>query len=795
MKYYGFISKSLTLFTLAVIAITAACLFPARLLLGEDRRPASFEEMINKERLAVQATQRDVRAYIADQPERISRINEKAQELNQEAFRLFVTYNMEETNPVEMRDILRQMTIVRDQALLLVAPVNEEMKFIENLKKIVGTHVGDYERLATDGSIPGIHESARQHVAELKATVGLLESAESVVEIIPNAVEQLLGRLEPRRAMIGDELKLAWKKYYLSSHSGQSLFSVDAWRTMAVVLKSWKDFSAYWLIPYRMKWDVIASALARCAMFSAAMLVAFMALLIHLRRKYPSLSALRHFLPFCIYAALGLPLMIAGATTVVPPLSTVTFIAEIILAAGLVSLGWNLRRLSADDRAGYKHNPLWQYWVIFAAGVLVQLFHFNVLAYSPFIVFLFIVAGVYSHVLQRRDQHILDKRQLTITAWLSYVLAAGTLFGWGSLCVLAAAVWFAVMLNIQLAAGLTGCLRKIRSATDYDRTAAGRLAEGALFPMVFLALFAVTVLWVTLFIGGMPLVTTIVQWHLIIGYLSLNLSMIVVIIAILFVTRSLVVIINAIITFVATRLGMAAGAGALTSLHAISTYAIWSLYVLLSLKLIGVSVAHLAIVAGGLSIGAGFGLQDMIKNFFSGLVLLFGRSLHPGDEIQLGDVRGTVMKINIRNTVVQTNDDSTIFIPNSDLMYKNIVNWTYRDPRGRVEISLGVAYGSDTGLVRDLLVRCALSHPNVLKEPEPYVLFWDFGDSALVFRLRFWIRRPVQMRDKISSAIRFEIDRVFKENNIEIAFPQQDIHIRSADGLSSTLPPERKPEA
>jgi small-conductance mechanosensitive channel len=667
------------------------------------------------------------------------------------------------------------------------------VKFIENLKKIVGTHVSDYERLATDSSLPGVHESARQHVAELKATVGLLESAESVVEIIPNAVEQLLGRLEPRRAMIGDELRLAWKKYYLSPHHGRNLLSTEAWKMMAVVLKNWAEFSAYWLIPYKMNADVITSVLARCAMLSAAMLVAFLAILMRLRRRRPSLSAVRHFLPFCLYTALGLPLMVAGATTVVPSLSTVTFLAEIVLAAGLVSLGWNLRRLSADDRASYKHNPLWQYWVIFAAGVLVQLFHFNVFAYSPLIAFLFIVAGVYSHVLRRRDQHVLDKRLLTITAWLSYVLAAGTIFGWGSLCALAAVVWFAVMLNIQLAAGLTGCLRKIRSVTDYDRTAAGRLAEGALFPMVFLGLFAVTILWVTLFIGGMPLVARIIQWHLIIGYLSLNLSMIVVIVAILFVTRSFIVVVNAIITFVATRLGVATGAGVLTSLHVISTYVIWSLYVLLSLKLIGVSVAHLAIVAGGLSIGAGFGLQDMIKNFFSGLVLLFGRSLHPGDEIQLGDVRGTVIRINIRNTVVQTNDDSTIFIPNSDLMYKNIVNWTYRDPRGRAEISVGVAYGSDTEVVRGLLVGCALSHPNVLREPEPYVLFWDFGDSALVFRLRFWIRRPVQMRDKISSAIRFEIDRVFRENGIEIAFPQQDIHIRSADGLNSRPAPEKEP--
>ena len=795
MKYNGFISKPPALFMLAVITIVAVLLFPAGHLLGKDRLASSFEEMINKERSAVDATRRDIRAYIADQPERISKINEKTRELNQQAFQLFVTYNMEEKNPVEMRDILRQMTIVRDQALSLVAPVKEQAKFIENLKKIVGTHVGEYERLATDTSMPGIHEAASQYVAELKETVGLLESAESIVEIIPNAVEQLLGRLEPRRAMLEDELKLAWKEYYLSSLDGLTLFSTDYWKAMAVVLGGWADFSTYWLIPYKASGSAIASALRGCAIASVAMLVVFLAIVMRLRRRYPSLSAARHFLPFCLYTALGLPLMIAGVTTVIPPLSTVTFLAEILLAGGLVSLGWNLRRLSADDRGTHKHNPLWQYWAIFAAGVLVQLFHFSAVAYSPLTAFLFIVAGAYSHILKRRDQHVLDKRQLVITAWLSYALAAGTLFGWGNLCVLAAVIWFAVMLNIQLAAGLTGCLRKIRSVTDYGRTATGRLAEGAFFPMVFLGLFAVTILWVTLFIGGMPLVTRIIQWHLTIGYLSLNISMIVVIVAILFVTRSFVVIVNAIITFVATRMGMAAGAGVLTSLHAISTYVIWCLYALLSLKLIGVGVAHLAIIAGGLSIGAGFGLQDMIKNVFSGLVLLFGRSLHPGDEIQLGDVRGTVMWINIRNTILQTNDDSTIFIPNSDLIYKNIVNWTYRDPRGRAEIAVGIAYGSDTELAKSLLVQSALSHPGVLKEPEPYVLFWDFGDNALVFRLRFWIRRPVQTRDRISSAIRFEIDRVFKENKIEIAFPQQDIHIRSTEGLNPCLEPEKAPKA
>jgi len=143
--------------------------------------------------------------------------------------------------------------------------------------------------------------------------------------------------------------------------------------------------------------------------------------------------------------------------------------------------------------------------------------------------------------------------------------------------------------------------------------------------------------------------------------------------------------------------------------------------------------------------------------------------------------------------VVQTNEDSTIFLPNADLVAKKIVNWTHKDPRGRAEIVVGVAYGTDMDLVRELLIRCALTNPDVLKTPPPYVLFSDFGDNALILHLRFWIMHVVLATDRVKSAVRFDIDRVFRENNIEIAYPQQDIHIRSLTGWSGCL--EKPPAA
>lgn len=793
MKYILSVLRPRPSFLRIIIIIFFACLLSAGGVFGQEKH-SSFAEMIKKEKVAIEITQRDLRTYIAAQPQRMDKISEKSQELSQEMLRLSIMYNMEEGNPVEMRDIYRQLKIVHDQCVTLVAPVNADLEAIDGLKKVLRTHLGDYERLAADKSNPEVSEAAAGHVTDMKETIALVERAYGIIDIIPNTIEHLLARLEPRKVIIENDLTTAWKKYFLAPHSSPSLFTADAWKSARVVLNNWAGFWAYWLIPYSQNKSAIISVILKGAISSIAILVGFLAIIVHLKRKYPLVALAGTFLPFCCCTAFGLPLMIIGATTGLGPLSTLTFLAEIILAAGLVSLGWKLRRLSANDPATFKHNPLWGYWIIFAAGILVQLFHIASILYSPLIALLFILAGIYSYTLQRKDQHMLDRRLLTVTSWLSISLAAVTSFGWGSLALLLATVWFAIMLNIELGAGLAGCLAKIRARGARNATTARTLAEGVAFPMIFLGLFAVTILWVTLYIGGMPLVSRIIQWRVIVGYLSLNLSMIVIIIALLFITRSFIVLVNALITFISERLGTGTlREGVIKSLHAISTYVIWSLYILLSLKLVGVGVGHLAIVAGGLSIGAGFGLQDLIKNFFSGLILLFGRSIHPGDEIQLENVRGTVMKINIRNTIVQTNDDSTIFIPNSDLIYKNIVNWTYRDPRGRAEISVAVAYGSDTELVKELLLRCAASNPAVLNQPAPYVLFWDFGDNALAFRLRFWIRRPVQTRDKISSTIRFEIDRVFKENNIEMAFPQQDIHIRSAEGLKPYLEPEKAP--
>jgi len=220
--------------------------------------------------------------------------------------------------------------------------------------------------------------------------------------------------------------------------------------------------------------------------------------------------------------------------------------------------------------------------------------------------------------------------------------------------------------------------------------------------------------------------------------------------------------------------------GVQESITTVAVYLLWGLGILVSLNVMGLSTTSIAVAFGALSIGLGFGLQNIFNNFISGLILLFERPVQVGDVVQVNEIWGVITKINVRSTVVQTYDNASLIIPNSDMISNQVTNWSFKDLRVRRNIVVGVAYGSDTELVRKTLLEIAQGHPKVLKRPKPDVLFDDFGDSALIFKLRLW--STIEHFITVETDVRFEIDRLFRERNIEIAFPQRDIHIRSVVG-------------
>jgi small-conductance mechanosensitive channel len=209
-----------------------------------------------------------------------------------------------------------------------------------------------------------------------------------------------------------------------------------------------------------------------------------------------------------------------------------------------------------------------------------------------------------------------------------------------------------------------------------------------------------------------------------------------------------------------------------------TNYTIVFIGIVISFQFIGIDLSGLAVVFGLLSVGIGFGLQNITSNFISGLILLIERPIKIGDRVVINDQEGDVAEINLRSTTIQSLENISIIVPNSDFVSGKVTNYSYGDTRIRIRVSVGVAYGSDIDLVFKVLKDAALMHEEVLKEPEPVVVLRDFGDSAWELVVVSWIANA-KRHPLISSEIRVNIVKPFKENNIEIPFPQRDINFRN----------------
>ncbi|MGB3756236.1 MAG: mechanosensitive ion channel domain-containing protein [Rivularia sp. (in: cyanobacteria)] len=196
----------------------------------------------------------------------------------------------------------------------------------------------------------------------------------------------------------------------------------------------------------------------------------------------------------------------------------------------------------------------------------------------------------------------------------------------------------------------------------------------------------------------------------------------------------------------------------------------------------GIDLSSLTVVAGVLGIGIGLGFQNIASNFISGITLLFEQPLKVGDLVEVDDLKGIVEKISIRSTVVRTLDNVFVIVPNQKFIENNIVNWSYRDVKCRVHVPVGVAYGTDTTLVTEALLAAARRHPRVLQQPTPKVWFKEFGDSSLNFELLVWVDDPPSI-PQFTSDLNFSIEAELNLRDINIPFPQRDLHLKNPQDL------------
>ncbi len=216
--------------------------------------------------------------------------------------------------------------------------------------------------------------------------------------------------------------------------------------------------------------------------------------------------------------------------------------------------------------------------------------------------------------------------------------------------------------------------------------------------------------------------------------------------------------------------------GKFKSIFSFLKYFIYLLVIIIALESSGIEVSVLLAGSAALLVGLGLGLQTLFQDIISGIFILLDKTLHVNDIIEIEGKVGRVFEIRLRTTRAVTVNDRVIIIPNHKFLTNSLYNWTQNGTLTLEAVNIGVAYGSDVEKVKRILIEVAQKHPKVLKTKKPDVLFLDFGDSALLFRLLFTINDSFSQL-KIKSDLRYEIDKKFREENIQIPFPQRDIHI------------------
>jgi len=264
-----------------------------------------------------------------------------------------------------------------------------------------------------------------------------------------------------------------------------------------------------------------------------------------------------------------------------------------------------------------------------------------------------------------------------------------------------------------------------------------------------------------------------------VGNLSLSIGMVVTFLLSLWISVILSRIVHAVLEKdVLARVRLPRGVPA--TIATMARYGVVAIGVLVAASAVGIELSQFAIVAGALGVGIGFGLQNLINNFVSGLILVFERPIHIGDTVETGTVQGEVKRIGMRSSIVRTFEGAEVIVPNGNLISSEVTNWTLSDRLRRVTIAVGIEYGTAPRRVEELLLRAAAMHEKVASHPKPHVLFTGFGASSLDFELRFWTSHQDDWLS-IRSEVTMNVNDGLAAAGIGIPFPQRDLHLRTID--------------
>lgn len=458
-----------------------------------------------------------------------------------------------------------------------------------------------------------------------------------------------------------------------------------------------------------------------------------------------------------------------------------TLLGSLIIIGGVASMSWRLRVTvlpALDD----KPSPLGRLYIPAALGVLMLFSDLptrllGIAWGAGMAAFLAWVAFI-NHSRRHEDSlPLLERISYSCSFWFGLASLLVAVAGYARLAILVFMLLFALVNTITLGNALAALFDLLTDRTFSKKTQPVRnaVAQAIAIPTAWLLSLVCAVPWFWAVPGASKLIEHALSTHYTVGEASFNFSKVLLAVPLFFLFRSFIRLSKASLDHLPERLP-SLEQGVIPPLRTLATYGLWSLFAMVVLGLLGVSLTSLAVVAGGLSVGIGFGMQNIFNNLVSGLLLIFGRTILVGDYVEVAGAAGTVREISIRSTTIETPERALIYVPNSVIMSGQLTNWTRNSRVVRRSLAIGVAYDANTDTVKQILLQAAEAQEHVLQYPAPTVFFTNFGPSSLDFTVNIFIDDFDNSLSTLS-ALRFAVKQSLAEHGIAIPFPQLTLHM------------------
>ena len=457
----------------------------------------------------------------------------------------------------------------------------------------------------------------------------------------------------------------------------------------------------------------------------------------------------------------GVALTISSIALTFPETIIIYRIGLVFLARGFLAFTWGAKSVLSGVEG---KNPLALLCALYIAGTFYQVLDFPYALLAIMWPISMLAMSIGYLFIMRQPCPKVERIMKWIILVSGFALCAFSLSGYVHLSIFALNALFVGCILFQFGTIANSLCRRYASLDrGLHSTIAGILLNGIGLPIIWLMIVGAFTLWIRMQYNELDIFESffVVNWN--IGSVAISAHVIIAIVFMFFVCRGIYNVIKASINSLADE----SGKGFISSLSSLMFYVIWGSYLMIVLWLLGIRLANFAFILGGISLGIGFGLQNIINNFISGLIVIFGRNVSCGDIIQIGDTLAKVRKINIRTTEAETMDKAIVSVPNADLLTGRVINWTMNNSHVRKEIPVEISISANAKLFEQLIMDCLETrHPHILKYPAPALLLNDFSATTQTFLLRIFID-DIEYQSEILSELRKDIMRILDENKMK----------------------------